>query len=121
MNDTKTTLNNQSTKIRNLEAQMGQMASMLNEREQGTFHSSLEVNPRGGGVEHDKAITLRSGRELKEPRKAKEVDIKLDQPLANEMGPKSIEEVKNPKSKLFTNDPPPYVPKFPFPQRLWKP
>ena len=42
---------------------MGQMATMLSERPQGSLLSTLEVNPRGEGKEHCKAITLRSGRE----------------------------------------------------------
>ena len=48
------------------------------------------------------------------------MDNELDQPLENEIGPKSIEEVKKPKPKLFLDNPPPYVPIIPFPQWLWK-
>ena len=72
-------------------------------------------------MEHCNAITLSSGKELEEPRKTKEVDKELEQPLKKNKGQKSIEGVKNPKSKLFQDDPPPYVPKNPFPQRIWKP
>ena len=43
---------------------MGQMANLLTERQQGSFLSNSEINPRGEGKEHVKAITLRSGREL---------------------------------------------------------
>ena len=41
VSDTRTSLYNQSTQIRNLEVQVGQMASMLNERQQGTLSSAL--------------------------------------------------------------------------------
>ena len=43
---------------------MGQMATMLSERPQGSLPSTSKVNPRGEGKEHCKAITLRSGREV---------------------------------------------------------
>ena len=71
MNETKanmqnqaTQLNNQAAQLRNLEVQMGQMANILTERQQGSLPSNSEKNPRGEGKEHVKAITLRSGREL---------------------------------------------------------
>ena len=43
---------------------MGQMTSLLAERQHGSLPSNSEVNPRGKGKEYCKAITLRSGREL---------------------------------------------------------
>ena len=43
---------------------MGQMASLLTERQHGSLSSNSEVNPRGEGKEYCKAITLRNGREL---------------------------------------------------------
>ena len=74
MNETKanmqqqaTQLNNQAAQLRNLEVQMGQMASLLTERQQGSLPSNSEVNPRGEGKEYCKAITLRSGKELEIP------------------------------------------------------
>ena len=62
VSDTRTSLNNQSTQIRNLEVQVEQMASMLNERQQGTLSSASEVNLGREGKEHCKAIILRSGK-----------------------------------------------------------
>ena len=71
MNETKanmqhqaTQLNNQVAQLRNLEVQMGQMANLLIERQQGSIPSNLEVNPRGEGKEYYKVVTLRSRREL---------------------------------------------------------
>ena len=65
MNETKenmqswlTQLNNQAAQLRNLEMQMGQMANLLTERQQGSLLSNLEVNLRGEGKEHVKDITL---------------------------------------------------------------
>ena len=41
---------------------MGQMASMFNEKQQGSLSCTLEVDPRRDGNEHYKAITHRSGK-----------------------------------------------------------
>ena len=75
MNETKenmqhqaTQLNNQAAQLRNLEVQMGQMANLLTERQQGSLPRNSEVNPRREGNEHVKAVTLRSCRELAIPR-----------------------------------------------------
>ena len=43
---------------------MGQMATLLTERQQGSLPSNSEINPRGQGKEHVRDFTLRSGREL---------------------------------------------------------
>ena len=71
MNETKvnmqnqaTQLNNQAAQLRNLEVQMGPMANILTERQQGSLPRNSEKNPRGDRREHVKAITLRSGREM---------------------------------------------------------
>ena len=71
MNETKATmqnqltqLNNQAAQLRNLQVQIGQMVDLLTERKQGSLLSNSEINPRGEGKEHVKAITLRSGRKL---------------------------------------------------------
>ena len=74
MNETKanlqnqtTQLNNQAAQLRNLEVQMGQMASLLTERQRGALPINSEVNLRQEGNEHVKAVTLRSGKELATP------------------------------------------------------
>ena len=57
---------------------MGQMATLLTERQQGSLPRNSEVNPRKEGKEHIKAITLRSGRELAapgQPPMVREVEI----------------------------------------------
>ena len=74
MNETKANLqnqtaqlNNQAAQLRNLEVQMGQMVSLLMERQLRALSSNSEVNPRQEGNEHVKAVTLRSGKELAVP------------------------------------------------------
>ncbi|XP_071905631.1 uncharacterized protein [Coffea arabica] len=52
-----------TTMYRNVEVQIGQIASSLNNRNQGELPSKTEVNPK----EHMKAITLRSGKQLEDP------------------------------------------------------
>ena len=61
VNEARTSLNNQSAQIRNLEVQIGKMARKMNERQQGTLPSSLEMNSRGDRKEHCKAIVLQRG------------------------------------------------------------
>ena len=63
-NETRTSLNNQATQLRNLEVQMGQMTSLLSERQQGNFPSASKVNPRREGKDNCKVVTLRSGKTL---------------------------------------------------------
>ena len=49
---------------------MAQLTSALTERPAGKLPSTTENNPR----EHVQAITLRSGKEVQEPKKAKEAE-----------------------------------------------
>ena len=75
-----TQLNNQAAKLRNLEVQIGKMATLLTKRQQGSFPRKSEINLRGEGKEHVKAITFRSGRELETPRQppvVREVETKV--------------------------------------------
>ena len=62
MTITDTTIHNQVASIQNLEVQMDQILNLLNARPQGTLPSNTKTNLR----EHVKAITLRSGKQLKD-------------------------------------------------------
>ena len=73
-NETRTSLNNQAAQLQNLEVQMGQMASLLSERQHENLPSTSEVNPRREGKENCKAITLRSGMTLEQSVEAQEKD-----------------------------------------------
>ena len=58
-------LQNQAKEIGELKNQMGQMVEFVGQfREQGKLPSSTIVNPKGG-FEAAKAITLRSGKEIR--------------------------------------------------------
>ena len=50
--------------MKNLEIEVGQIADMLANRGPGTLPSNIEENPR----EHVQAISLRSGKEIEEPK-----------------------------------------------------
>ena len=93
-NETRTSLNNQAAKLQNLEVQMGQMASLLSERQQGNLPSTSEVNPRREGKKHCKAVTLSSWKTL-------ELSVEAQQKVENPAGSeKSSVEVAEDAEKL---------------------
>ena len=117
MNETKanmqqqaTQLNNQVAHLRNLEVQMGQMASLLTERQQGSLPRNSEVNPRGEGKEYCKAITLRSGKELEIPKpqlavrelKIKEQDQSIPKDQMQDEQPRDTRAIKDNKVREET-------------------
>ncbi|KAJ4715540.1 Retrotransposon gag protein [Melia azedarach] len=138
MTKTEMTLQNQTASIRNLEVQVGQLASMMTERQQGSLLSNTETNPK----EQVKAIPLRSGKQLKEPQGKmrgqkegqSEVSASNQAKTEEEVGKKgtgctldtnkegtpslAAHETLTPQKKSLS--PPPYVPSIPFPQRLRK-
>ncbi|KAL5560677.1 hypothetical protein UlMin_036888 [Ulmus minor] len=70
MNKTETHIQNQGVALRNLENQVGQLATALSSRPNGALPSNTE-NPQKNGKEHTKAITLRSGNTLEAPEASK--------------------------------------------------
>lgn len=60
--ETRAKFKNQDARIKNFEGQIGQIAQQLYERPQCSFSSDTVVNPK----EHCNAISLRSGKVLKE-------------------------------------------------------
>ena len=126
MNETKanmqqqaTQLNNQAAKLRSLEAQMGQMANLLTERQPGSLPSNSEVNPRRDGNEHVKAVTLRSGKDLEtkeKPSVTEEVEAeKVIQP--SQSNDTNKEQLKEKQSEENTTEAKASMP-VPYPQRL---
>ena len=53
----------------NLEVQSSQLAKLLSEEQQKSLLNTPKVNLKEDDIDHYKAITLRSGKELKEPKK----------------------------------------------------
>ena len=116
-----TQLNNQAAQLRSLEAQMGQMANSLTERQPGSLPSNSEVNPRRDGNEHVKAVTLRSGKDLEtkeKPSTTEEVEAeKVIQPSQSDDTNK--EQLKEEQSEENTTEAKVSMP-VPYPQRLKK-
>ena len=73
---------------------MGQMASLLSERQQGNLPSTSEVNPGRERKEHCKAVTPRSGKTLEQSVEAQE---EVENPARSE---KSSAEVTEDPEKL---------------------
>ncbi|XP_009593592.1 uncharacterized protein [Nicotiana tomentosiformis] len=96
--------------MRNLERQMGQLASAQNTRPTGAFPSDTEPNPKA----QVNAVTLRNGRVLEEVQKKKKYTTSLE----GELVPKPVEE--NEKENKVSE--PVIVTRQPllFPQRLQK-
>ncbi|XP_048492988.1 uncharacterized protein LOC125493566 [Beta vulgaris subsp. vulgaris] len=95
---------------RNVELQLGQLATAINSRNQGALPSKTEVNPK----QHCNAVTLRNGKELSNIKSTMK-----ENEVANE-SEKEKENYETEKDPELTPSPPlrPYVPPIPFPQRL---
>ncbi|KAF5475734.1 hypothetical protein F2P56_007510, partial [Juglans regia] len=63
LDNIETHCSNMRAAIKNIEVQIGQLATTINAQQRETFPSNTEVNPN----EQSKAITLRSGREIEKP------------------------------------------------------
>ncbi|KAI4315930.1 hypothetical protein L6164_023958 [Bauhinia variegata] len=84
----------------------------------GALPSTTEANPRDV-----KAITLRSGKTLEavqEPTPEGEKEAEKAPKDTPEERPKPQESMEKPRSKLFPDNPPPYKPPLPFPNRFRK-
>nr|XP_027071853.1 uncharacterized protein LOC113696672 [Coffea arabica] len=107
-----------TTMYRNVEVQIGQIASSLNNRNQGELPSKTEVNPK----EHVKSITLCSGKQLEEPPV---VEVEKDENEKQEEKQRNQEAIveensrENPREKQPSSSTTiPIPPAIPFPQRL---
>ncbi|XP_024195919.1 uncharacterized protein LOC112199095 [Rosa chinensis] len=67
MQETKAQFKEQGQSIKNLERQVGQLASNMQNRPPGTLPSTTVPNPKGESVAELHAMTLRSGKQLEEP------------------------------------------------------
>ncbi|XP_048140761.1 uncharacterized protein LOC125316465 [Rhodamnia argentea] len=105
---------NQEASIRNLEKQVGRLANHLSERPYGALPSNTEKNP----IENAKAIIL-SGKEVSR-NLSNEATEKKKETTPPEAEAPEIKPCKAdpPRSKLFPDNPKPYVPSIPYPERL---
>ena len=118
MQSTQQVLHSNSQAISKLETQLGQLATAVGEREKGKFPSQPIPNPKGqyqvgssNPNEEVKSITtLRSGKIIVKPNHLPEFE--------KESHKSQPENSKSNDSTKNDNQPLPYVPKAPFPQRL---
>lgn len=104
-------IQNSDARMKSMETQISQLATLLSERAPGTLPGTTEPNPK----EHAKAITLRSGKEIGEASQEKDKPLKnnedtLEEPIPMEKK-KVNETLLGPSSKK-------HEPSIPFPQRL---
>ncbi len=90
-------IQSQAATLKNLENQMGQLATKQRNRPQGTLPSDTQ-NPRNLGNEHIKAVALRSGKIL-EPQliDVEDKPVEKNQPAVEVPIPKESESAKSDK------------------------
>ncbi|XP_031264274.1 uncharacterized protein LOC116122580 [Pistacia vera] len=80
LSTTETRIQNQEASIKNLEAQIGQLANIISGRQQGHLPSDTERNPK----EQCKAITLRDGKVIGEEESQKKAESEVELPISIE-------------------------------------
>ena len=114
-------IQNHSSSIHNLEAQIGQLANSLAIRNQGALPSNTEKNLKN----QVKAITLRSGTEIQTPKAIMDYEEKKNEE-EKEQDDERVEAPEEPKVKKENKAKPkapliqPYELPVPYPQRLKK-
>ena len=116
--------------VTNLTVQVGQMATEMNQRENGTFPSQPLANPNtvahsgGQGTSppqstHINAVqTLRSGRKLDNQVKMPDLSISSSSSSVPSVSPRQEKGKEKEQDDLIVESP--YEPKAPFPSRLTK-
>ncbi|XP_019241493.1 PREDICTED: uncharacterized protein LOC109221466 [Nicotiana attenuata] len=108
-----------ATTVRNLERQMGQLASAQNTRPAGALPSDTEANPRAAL----NAVSLRNGRQLEEVLSKKRKQVTFNEmPAIVESTSEKAKEPEKPAGEAVAEQSPQLVarPPPPFPQRLQK-
>ncbi|XP_075100128.1 uncharacterized protein LOC142176414 [Nicotiana tabacum] len=104
---------------RNLERQLGQLASSQNNRPAGALPSDIEANPKVSL----NVVTLRNERQLEEVQSKKGKHVTFNErPTTIESTSEKSKESEKPTGEAVAEQPPPLVarPPPPFPQRLQK-
>ncbi|XP_070036555.1 uncharacterized protein [Nicotiana tomentosiformis] len=115
--------------LRNLERQVGQIATILSERILGTLTADTKKNPK----EMINVVTLRSGQVLKDPtpihkeaapekESGKELKIEDDKKTEKKKGKKGAEkkEEEETSRREESDDVIKHMPALPFPQKLYR-
>ncbi|XP_070034436.1 uncharacterized protein [Nicotiana tomentosiformis] len=105
--------------MRNLERQLGQLASAQNTRLVGALPRDTEANPKSSIND----VSLRNGRQLEEVQsKRRKYVIFNEKPDTIESQSEKLKELEKPAEEAVAKEPPPLAarPPPPFPQRLRK-
>ncbi|XP_062114018.1 uncharacterized protein LOC133825034 [Humulus lupulus] len=98
--------------IRSLETQVGQLAKLMVDRNQGALPSSTVVNPK----EQCQAVTLRSGTKYEGPIVENKGTKIEDQPVPNPAQEEATDDLQKTEKPKYTES----TPKIPYPQRFRK-
>ena len=105
--------NNLSATMKSLEVQVGQLATKLKNQQKGKFPNDIEQNP----IDHCKAITLRSGKEVEssrqEEKNGKEAEVEVEVEIEAKKAKPA--EASKPRGISFPNNSPIISPPLPFP------
>ena len=124
LDNIETHCSNMGATMKNLEVQIGQLATTINAQQRGTFPSNTEVNP----TEQCKAITLKSGREI-EWSPSKETESTPTAPNNGQSKNKveeeeivddTLRETDMPPTISFLDNPPILSTPLPYPQCFQK-
>ncbi|XP_022855495.1 uncharacterized protein LOC111376753 [Olea europaea var. sylvestris] len=122
LDNIETHVSNMGATMKNLEVQIGQLATSMKSQQKGKFPSDTEVNPR----EHCNAITLRSG-QMVEESKPKKIMVPTSDVIVTDERQSERQKTKpegtkiyKPYSISFSDNPPILKPPLPFPQRFMK-
>ena len=119
LDNIETHCSNMGATMKNLEVQIGQLATTINAQQRGTFPSNTEVNPK----EQRKAITYRSGSEI-ERSPSKEIESTPTTPNngqskntveEEEIVNDTLREIDMPPSISFPENPPILSTPLPYP------
>ena len=106
---------NHSSSIHNIEVQLGRLANAMGIRAHGNLPSTTESNPK-----ELKAITLRSGKEVKTWAEISKKEDKKDEKLYVMLEEEAKKDNKTEQKEIPKSASSSFVPKLPFPQRLKK-
>ncbi|XP_028768559.1 uncharacterized protein LOC114726160 [Neltuma alba] len=123
--ENKATFSLHETAIKNLEVQMGQLASQMNVLTRSSLPSDTIPNPKRDGNEECKAISLRSGKQLPDIQRPSKTDKDITNSMVTDLDTNELSEegegkMVDDKKRKTTPPPATQMPPLPFPQRFRK-
>lgn len=112
-------MQSQQTFMRNIEIQIGQLASALNWKPLGRLPSDRQV-PLMEDAKESTAVELRSGKQLRQPYKATKFKTKEDNGVEQEVRKENNKGLVDVPILVPQPTPAKYMPRIPHPERLQK-